>query len=386
MFLETTWKRNKKLIEVSIDLHQQGYISPNTYVIDLDTVRKNAETLSKEAKKLDIELFFMTKQLGRNEMVVKTIKEAGIKKAVAVDPWEALILNKHGIQIGHVGHLVQIPKQMIQKILALNPEFVTVFSYENARNISNVVSKLGKKQKLLLRIADGDNFIYDGQKGGFTNEQLTKEIDALLQLDGIEIAGLTSFPCLLIKDDVVEITPNVESMIKVKNLLESKGITNVEMNMPSATSTATLSLLKKYGATQGEPGHALTGSTPLHAVKNLPEHPAMVYVTEVSHHYEGKSYVYGGGFYPRSHMKNALVGTSIRNAKIVTAIENNPTNIDYYGTLDTNEVNVGDTAVFAFRTQIFVTNAQIAIVSNLQSKPIILGIYDANGNRITGNG
>ncbi|WP_102029080.1 YhfX family PLP-dependent enzyme [Salirhabdus sp. Marseille-P4669] len=382
MFLEATLRQNRNLIKTSIDLHQQGHISPNTYVLDLDTVKKNAEAMVKEANKQDMELLFMTKQFGRNELVSKAIMEAGIKKAVAVDPWEALALHKHGISIGHVGHLVQIPKRMIGDILSVEPEYVTVFSYENARNISDAAMERNMKQKVFLRIADTDNFMYDGQKGGFTLSQLVHDLDALLMLPGIEVAGLTSFPCVLIEDNVAKPTPNVTSMRKAKELLEGKGRTNLVMNMPSATSTATMKLLKENGATQGEPGHALTGTTPLHASGDLAEKPAMVYVSEVSHHYENHAYVFGGGFYPRSRMKGALVGTNIGNVKQVSVIENDPSNIDYYGALATDQVEVGDTVVYAFRTQIFVTNAQIAIVQDVNSNPKLLGIYDSMGNLI----
>lgn len=382
MFLHATMKHNRKLIEAAVELHQQGLISPNTYVIDVDTVRKNAEALAGKAKKQNIELLFMTKQIGRNPIVSKAIVEAGIGKAVAVDPWEALTLHQHGIKIGHVGHLVQIPKHMIKQILEVNPDYVTVFSYENTRNISEVAEKIGKKQKIFLRIAEPGDFLYDGQKGGFTLTQLKHDIDQLMKLPGIQIAGLTSFPCVLIEGNEAKATPNVGSMQKAKSILEEKGLSNLEMNMPSATSTATMKLLKEIGATQGEPGHALTGTTPLHASGALEEKPAMVYVSEVSHLYDNKAYVFGGGFYPRSRMEGALVAADKESIKHVQIIENDPMNIDYYGTLDTTDVSIGDTVIYAFRTQIFVTNAHLAIVDNLETHPEVLGIFDSTGNLI----
>src|SRR5699024_6108674 len=118
------------------------------------------------------------------------------------------------------------------------------------------------------------------------------------------------------------------------------------------------------GATQGEPGHALTGTTPLHAEKDLAEKSSMVYVSEVSHIYNKHAYVFGGGFYPRSHIKGSLVDSSKNNLRHTAIIENDPTNIDYYGTLDTDNVNVGETVIYAFRTHIFVKNTQVAIVKN----------------------
>lgn len=382
MFLQSTIMHNKKLIEAALDFHQQGIIPPNTYVIDLDTVKRNAKALSEKAKKQDIELFFMTKQFGRNPLVAQAIVESGIEKAVAVDPWEAMTLSKNGIQIGHVGHLVQIPVHMISTILNLNPDYVTVFSYENARNISRIAQQMGKKQKVFLRIANKDDYIYNGQEGGFTFEQLMKDIESMEKLEGIEIAGLTSFPCILIQDDVPTITPNVKSMQTAKLFLMNRGYEKLEMNMPSATSTATMKLLKENGATQGEPGHALIGTTPLHASQNLEEKPAMVYVSEVSHLYNNHAYVFGGGFYPRSHMKEALVGTNRQNLKRVPTIDNAPTNIDYYGSLATDGVRVGDTVIYAFRTQVFVTNAHVAVLKNISANPELVGIYDSMGNLI----
>ncbi|MBU5268083.1 YhfX family PLP-dependent enzyme [Virgibacillus proomii] len=382
MFLEAVKKYNRKLIDVSLELHQQGSISPNTYVLDLDMIRKNAVALNKKAKKLDIELFFMTKQFGRNPVVTEAIVEAGIKKAVAVDPWEAITLSKTSVKLGHVGHLVQIPKQMISPILDLSPEFITVFSYENAKNISDIAWQKGIKQKIFLRIANKGDFVFNGQEGGFTLAQLAEDFKRIKHLEGVELAGLTSFPCIVIENDVPMVTANVTSMQKAKEFLIANGHTNLEMNMPSGTSVATMDILKKNGATQGEPGHALTGTTPLHASKELAEKPAIVYVTEVSHIYNNHAYVFGGGFYPRSHMKNALVGASKDHLREVRIIENDPTNIDYYGKLATENVEVGDTALYAFRTQIFVTNAQIAVVEGISSKPKLIGIYDSMGRLI----
>ncbi|XXM71378.1 YhfX family PLP-dependent enzyme [Lysinibacillus sphaericus] len=381
MFLEATQKSNPKLIDYAVELHQSGSITPNTYVIDLDSIKQNSKLLSSKARKQDIELFFMTKQFGRNPLIAKAIVESGIEKAVAVDPWEALSLSKHGIKIGHVGHLVQIPKNMMPEILGLSPDYVTVFSYENARNLNAAALDLNRRQKVLLRIANKGDFLYNGQEGGFTLEDLKGQIDRLEELAGLEIAGLTSFPCLIIEGDAVRPSPNVESMHEAKAFLEDRGYQKLEMNMPSATSAETMSLLKENGATQGEPGHALTGTTPLHAVKDLAERPAMVYVSEVSHLYGDRAYVFGGGFYPRSRMENALVGTN-DNLKKVDIIENDPSNIDYYGTLATTDVTIGDTVIYAFRTQIFVTNAQVAVVQNLETAPEVLGIYDSTGNLI----
>lgn len=80
MFLEMVKKRNSELIDFAVTLHQQGIILPDTYVIDLDKIKENTEKMVKKADSLGIELYFMTKQIGRNPKIAETIIEAGIKK------------------------------------------------------------------------------------------------------------------------------------------------------------------------------------------------------------------------------------------------------------------------------------------------------------------
>ena len=53
--------------------------------------------------------------------------------------------------------------------------------------------------------------------------------------------------------------------------------------------------------------------------------------------------------------------------------------------METEDVHVGDTVIYAFRTKVFVTNAQIAIVENINDDPKLLGIYDSVGHVIPTN-
>ena len=64
MFLDVTRRRNPKLIQSGVTLHQSGLIPPNTYVIDLDILGENAAALADTAKNHDFTLYFMSKQLG----------------------------------------------------------------------------------------------------------------------------------------------------------------------------------------------------------------------------------------------------------------------------------------------------------------------------------
>lgn len=374
MFLDVTKRRNPKLIQSGVTLHQSGQIPPNTYVIDLDILGENVAAMAETAKNHDFTLYFMSKQLGRLPIIGQFIAEHGIEKAVAVEFDEAKTLAEGGVKMGNVGHLVQPGKNQWQEVLSWNPEVITLFSLERARQLSEVAVQSGKVQDVLLRVyAEGD-MIYPGQQGGFQLEKLDEEFHELAGLPGINIAGVTTFPNFQLSEDKksMEPTPNLTTLLKAKEVLEGKGITVKQVNGPSATSCETIPLLTEQGVTHGEPGHALTGTTPLHAYRDLPEKPAIVYVTEVSHQDQENYYVIGGGYYGRSNLTGCLVGSDEKNilSQYVKALEPAPEAIDYYGAIekpDSFQISEGDTAVFSFRTQVFVTRAHIALVKGIQS-------------------
>lgn len=390
MFLDMTLKRNPRLIKYAAELHREGRIRPNTYVLDTDALRQNTRMLAEAAEKYGIRLYMMTKQLGRNPEAARLIAAGGIEKAVAVDPWEARTLARSGIKLGNVGHLVQIPAGMLREILSYRPEVVTVFTPEKAREVSRAALELGMVQDILLRVVGPRDMIYEGQVGGFKEDELIEAAEEIKKLKGVEIAGVTAFPCFLYDPDSGQIkkTENADTLIRCAGKLrEEAGIEIKQINAPSVTALATLPLLAELGATHGEPGHGLTGTTPLHGHEESGELPAMVYVSEISHCYEDNAYVYGGGFYRRSCMKKALVGKDFEAMKdnVLEISELQPEAIDYYGILKLggSKVDVGDTVIYAFRTQIFVTRSEVALVEGIQGdKPRISGIYDNLGNKI----
>lgn len=382
MFLEAIKKRNPELLELALYYHQKGTIPSDCYLIDLDAVVQNASMIAKEADRQAIKLYFMTKQFGRNPVVSRAVAEAGIQSAVAVDPWEAKKLSENGMKVGHIGHLVQVPQYMITEMLRMDPEVMTVLSYDNAQLLSDAAVKMGRRQKVLLRVIENVDSLYAGQVGGIWLNQLHKEAQKISALPGVSIGGVTSFPCLSVEDGKAKPTANFDTLIKAARALNAMGYENLQINTPSVSSTSTLALIKEHGGTHAEPGHALTGSTPLHADTDQPEKPAMVYVTEVSHLLDDKAYVYGGGFYHRSNVRQAMVGRRWGHLHQVGVEVNDPGSIDYYGTLNTNRVSVGDTALFAFRTQVFVTRSNVAVVSGVGSEPKIVGMFDSRGNAI----
>lgn len=387
MFLEKTIKRNPALVEAAIAMHQQGAIQPDTYVMDLDQIEKNTRLLAEEAKKQGISLYMMTKQIGRNPELAKRIAAAGIKQAVAVDPWEALVLAKAGVSLGNVGHLVQIPNGMIAKILSHRPEVITVFSLEKAKAISEEAIKQGFVQKILMRVVGAKDRLYPGQEGGFLEEEWIPTAKSVMAMPGLSLAGVTAFPCFLYEEGTVKPTENCKTVQRAaKQIKRELNLELEQVNMPSANSVETIKQIAELGGTHGEPGHAITGTTPLHAVRDLPELPAMVYVSEISHCMGEKAYTYGGGFYRRSCVEKALVVKAEDSSQkmMVDADEPIAEMIDYYGTIDARDKNihVGDTVLYAFRTQIFMTRSSVALVSGIQSgKPKLVGIYDGLGRK-----
>lgn len=387
MFLKMVIERNPQLVIEAARLHKDGVIEPNTYVLDVDGIYENAKLVKETADKYNISLYYMTKQFGRNPIISKIIEKAGIDKAVAVDFDEAKVLYDNGLNIGHIGHLVQVPKNNIKLSLLMKPEVITCFSYEKAKEISDSAKELGITQDILLRVIDENDVIYPGQEGGIYLERLKETVHHILKLENIKIAGITSFPCFLYDYEKKEITPthNVYTLLKAKEILHEMDIEIWQVNGPSATCCSSIPLLNKYGITHGEPGHALLGTTPLHAYTKQPEKPAIVYVSEISHVNNGKAYCYGGGFYPRSNVKYALVSNNPEDIldRIFDVEELPPESIDYYGTilLNNRKVNVGDTVIYSFRTQIFVTRAKVALLEGLSSgKPKLTYIFDSKGN------
>lgn len=391
MFLDVLTRTNRPFVEASIELHHRGEIPANSYVLDLDAIRANARAFANEAARLGLTVYPMTKQVGRNPAFMRVCAEEGLGAFVAVDMGDARRIDEAGHRVGHLGHLVQVPRREAGAAAAMSPEYWTVFSPDKAREASSAAGTTGRKQDLLARIfADGDVF-YMGHEGGFPAEEVGRVADELDALDHAGFAGISTFPALLfdLESREVRATPNLATLERAAAALAKLGRRRVEVNAPGTTSTGVLSTLASAGATQVEPGHGLTGTTPLHAVRDLAEAPAVLYLSEVSHFHGGRAYCFGGGLYidpvfPPYEVK-ALVGpdpeAALRNR--VAASLPPPEAIDYYGILDVPEgrpVATGDTVIFGFRIQAFVTRSFVVPVSGASSgNARVEGVWTADG-------
>lgn len=384
MFIDIVQKKNPDLIKVAIDLHQNGEILPDTYVLDVDAILENGRALCKKAEENGIKLYAMTKQFGRVPYLAKKLVEIGFAGVVTVDFKEALVMMDNGVKLGNVGHLVQIPSALIDKVVRHSPEIITVYSLEKIKEIDEAAKKYGKVQDIMLRVLEKDSKIYSGQSGGFYLDDIEDVAKEILKLNNVRINGLTSFPCFLYNCDknIIEGTKNIESIKKAEKILKELGIFVKQLNMPSATSLENIESIKAYGGTHGEPGHALTGTTPFNSRNLEGEIPAIVYVSEISHNLDYNSYCYGGGHYRRSGMNSVLVGKNIKKMRRSPVEAPTLESIDYYFELCGNN-NVGETVIGAFRTQIFVTRSSVALVEGVKSSnPKLVGVYDSLGREM----
>jgi predicted amino acid racemase len=260
-----------------------------------------------------------------------------------------------------------------------------VFSEDKAREAAHAAADVGREQPLLARIqAPGDRF-YPGHEGGFAVDQAVGIADRLDALPGVRFAGVTTFPALLFDSErrIVAPTPNLATLTRAARSLAACGRSGVEINAPGTTSAATLGMLAEAGATQVEPGHGLTGTTPLHAVADLPETPAVAYLTEVSHRHAGRAYCFGGGLYvdpvfPDYPVRALVTAEPTVAAAAVLPVEiPPPAAIDYYGMIDfadRSTIAAGDSVVFGFRPQAFATRAFVVGLKGVSSGAATPGV------------
>jgi predicted amino acid racemase len=408
MYLARARKRNPALIATATRFHQAGDIPANCFVFDADAFEANGAALRHEAARHGLQLYFMTKQHGRNPELFRRVITPGARETVAVNMEDARILHRYGIGLGHIGNLVQAPRHELPKVIATyRPEVISVFSVEKAKQVSAVADAYERKQDVLLRVHSRDDTLFPGMEGGFYLDELEETAHTISQLPGIRIVGVTTFPALSYHHEGAEpvATPNLDALIAAKKTLEGLGIEVTQVNAPGNNSCSTMEFLAERGVTHVEPGSALTGSSTFHLYHDdLPEDPAMVYLTEISHIWDRQAYVYGGGFFiddppvqmRETFQRKALVGSTPQQLLEQEAAflgigargGGQFAAIDYHGILDPGDlrVSVGDTAIFAFRAQLFMTRAYAAVIEGLRhDAPRLVGVWDWSGHRVGGD-
>jgi predicted amino acid racemase len=407
MYLERTRRRNPALIRAAVRLHQAGAIPANTFLFDADAFEANGAVLREAAEREGLRLYFMTKQHGRNPELYRRVVRPGARETVAVAMEDARILHRHGIALGHVGNLVQTPRAELEKVIGTyRPEVITVFGLAKAEQVDEAAARCGTVQAVLLRVHGPDDVLFPGMEGGFRLDELPAALDRLKRLEHIRVAGVTSFPVLRYDAAGGEpaATPNLASLAAAREILERAGIEVEQVNAAGNTSASTMRFLREAGATHVEPGSSLTASSTFHLYDDdLPEQPAMVYVTEVAQEWAGKTYVYGGGFFlddPPVPLREGFRRIALAGSDEDEILEHELAwegigargggsfaAIDYHGILDAGATpaRIGDTVVFGFRSQLFMTRAHVGVVEGLsQGDGRLVGVWDWASHRVGG--
>ncbi len=180
-----------------VTLHQQGQIPANAFVLNLDAVERNAQVLATEAHKYGLKTFAMPKQVGRHSGFCQAAMRGGIDRSVAVDLACAIACDRAGLKTGHLGHLVQIPRQEAAFATLLQLDYWTVFSDVKAQEAAAASIKANRNQALMARIQAVDDIFYRGHEGGFDAGSIVAVAERIDALNGVHFAGITTFPTLL---------------------------------------------------------------------------------------------------------------------------------------------------------------------------------------------
>jgi predicted amino acid racemase len=231
--------------------------------------------------------------------------------------------------------------------------------------------------------------LHPGQEGGIQLRELPEAARQIARLPNIRIAGVTSYPCLQVDLERHGLVPtqNFQTILQAAEILRTElGILIEQINAPGHTCVAALPLLASMGATQGEVGHALTGTTYLHARLDQLELPALVYVSEISHCNAEHAYAFGGGLYRRAGARQALVQAEGGQRLLCDLLPFDPTAIDYYLAIRLpagERLRVGAGVLISARAQIFVSRSLVAVVAGIQAgMPELAGLYDAWGRSV----
>jgi predicted amino acid racemase len=409
-YMDQTIERNPGLIEFAAELHRRNEVPVNTYVLDLDAHKHNARVMKQVADQNRIKLYYMSKQTARNPLIAHAVINTGFEGLVVVEPQELNTLVRYRAKIGHVGHLENIPENEIDFVLKVaKPQIITVFNFEKARMISMRAEKLGVKQNLMVRPTSPDDTLYPYMEGGVPEEDAVRLIQQINGLPNVRVVGVTSFPCMLMELRTMEpvFMANIETLRRVVQEAGRNGIEISQMNTPPVCTSKSIPIYASKGSTHLEPGLGISGMNPFQIYDRgtHPEIPAAVYVTEVSHFFGDYAMVYAGGFGYIEMFELALDGKSyvpdVSKMKMKALVGPNPSEImknpveaehyrgliDYHARLykDTaaRPMNVGDTVVYAFRAQMFVTRSQVAVVSGVkENNPKLIGIFDHANNLI----
>lgn len=406
--LDRTFELNPAMLAAAIELHQGGAVPSATQMIDLDMIADNARRTAAAADQHGLRVYAMTKQNGLNPFMTKVMLECGIPSTCAVETLQAHRIHRYGFPLGNVGHIQNIPAAQVPAVVAMRPEFITVYTYEAAQRVSAAASRLGITQRLYVRVTNlastgtpivgVDDGAFSGLVGGWTEDTCVAGIRPLLNLPNVEVAGLTQFSAISYGEtgdpSVVKPTEAFFTMLRAKELLERElGLRDLHLNVGGNANVGTFPVLASYGVTEVEPGVSLAGSGGFHAKQDMAERPAQVVVTEVSHFWGDNVYTPGGVFSFVSDLydpepMSAAAGTDLDSARGCRIPYLYNQMVDAHGVFGAGAPMpaIGDTVLVVHHPQAFLERGYTAAVSGISAgKPRVEGVFDAACNQLDEN-
>jgi predicted amino acid racemase len=393
-------ERNPAMLEAAIRLHQDGTIPASTHLIDLDAVAHNASAIADAAQRFGLTAFAMTKQDGHEPHMTGVVLDRGFDGVTAVEAMQVYRIHRHGFPLGNVGHTSQLPRADVERIVAMDPQFVTVYTVEAAQRVSEACVALGRTQPLYVTVGRSADEGTDVELfGGWDEEACVEGIRPILSLPNVRVAGIAQhltidYPS---QDDPYRARPTQAffTALRARELLErGLGLDDLRINCGGNCNAVTAGILASYGATDIEPGVALVGSGRFHALLDMPEIPAQVFVSEITHHWAGNAYAIGGGFSFIWEMAGALapfqgiVGRSLDQARAQPLDFRGPPWYDVYGLFADPEgiAHVGDTLLFTHLPQVIMERCYVAAISGISTqRPIVEALLDSEGSILDEN-
>ena len=212
------------------------------------------------------------------------------------------------------------------------------------------------------------------------------------------MAGVTTFPAILADRETrrLEPTPNFTTLRTAADRLRAAGFSIEQVNAPGTTSAGAMALLAAGGATHVEPGNGLHGTTAADAVRRRASRrcPAIVYVSRgVPPRRRRRLRLRRAGCTSTRCWASTACGPSCGRDEAIleraVPAEMAPDGaIHYYAKLHLepgHDVRVGDTVVFCFRPQVFVTRARTRAISGIRGGlPQLGAAYDVEARPVTG--
>ncbi|MGL4848598.1 MAG: alanine racemase [Clostridium sp.] len=233
-------------------------IRPVWAEVDLDAIENNIKEIRRLAKDKEIIAVVKADAYGHGAInVVETLLKNGADRLAVAVITEALELRNNEIK-EEILILGYTPISFAEEIINNNIE-QTVFSFEYAKQLSEVAKKLGKKAKIHISIDTGM-----GRIGFLPNAENILEIEKISKLENIKITGLFTHFSTADEEDKEYTKMQVEKYKWVVKELEER---KINVGIKHIANSATIIDLEEYYYDGVRPGIILYGYYPSDEVK-----------------------------------------------------------------------------------------------------------------------